>query len=187
MTVFESIGGSSSPEVPEGAIAAAKAINGAGGIQGRPVEIISCDTKADASKAADCGRQAVRKSVVAMVGDLTIFGAQFMPLLAQHKIPSIGLEPATAADFSSPASFPVAGGFPVIIAGLAEALAQSGSKTIAIARQDVTEAAAAGEIAAELAGATAVGPSAFKAQLFDQLYALDGATVEQRQRIEQKE
>jgi ABC-type branched-subunit amino acid transport system substrate-binding protein len=141
MIVYESVGPSSSPEISEGAIAAADAINAGGGIKGRPVQIIRCDTKADPNVATECGRKAVSEGVVAMVGNLTIFSNRFMPLLAQHKIPSIGLEPATAPDFTSPASFPIGGGAPVQFAGLAAALAESGAKNIVLARQDIPAAA----------------------------------------------
>jgi hypothetical protein len=82
-----------------------------------------------------------------MVGDLTIYGAQFMPLLAQHHIASIGLEPVAAADFTSPAAFPIGGGSPVNHAGLAEALAEGGAKHIAIARLDIGPAVALAQFA----------------------------------------
>src|SRR5262245_53102293 len=80
MTVYEGRGAASaSPEIPEGAIAAAKAINAKGGIKGRPVEIIRCDTKNDPNVATECGRRAVSEGVVAMVGNLTIHSNRFMP------------------------------------------------------------------------------------------------------------
>jgi ABC-type branched-subunit amino acid transport system substrate-binding protein len=142
MAVYESIGPSASPEVPQGAIAAAKAINAKGGIKGRPVQIIRCDTKADPNVATGCGLKAASQGVVAMVGNLTIFSNRFMPLLASNRIPSIGLEPATAADFTSPASFPIGGGAPVQFAGLGAELAKAGAKKIVLARQDIPEAAA---------------------------------------------
>jgi branched-chain amino acid transport system substrate-binding protein len=141
MTVYESKGPSAVPEIPQGAIAAAKAINAAGGIDGRPVQVIRCDTKADPNVATECGRKAVAEGVVAMVGNITIFGARFMPLMAQHKIASIGLEPATAADFTSPSSFPIGGGAPVQFAGLGATLAEAGAKKIVLARQDIPAAA----------------------------------------------
>jgi ABC-type branched-chain amino acid transport systems, periplasmic component len=90
MVVYEGSGPTASPEVAEGAIAAAKAINASGGIKGRPVQIIRCDTKNDPNVAAECGRKAVSKGVVAMVGNLTLYGGQFMPLMVQHKIASSG-------------------------------------------------------------------------------------------------
>ena len=148
MVVFEGTGiASASPEIPEGAIAAAGAINRAGGIQGRPVEIIVCDTKNDPNNAAECGRRAVSEGVLAMVGNLTLYSGEFMPLMAENKIASIGLEPATASDFSSPAAFPIAGGAPVVWAGLAGTLAESGAKKIALARIDVGPAAALSDFA----------------------------------------
>jgi ABC-type branched-subunit amino acid transport system substrate-binding protein len=148
MTVFEGTGiASASPEIPEGAIAAADAINRSGGIQGRPVEIVVCDTKNDPNKAAECGRRAVSEGVLAMVGNLTLYSGEFMPLIAENKIASIGLEPATASDFSSPAAFPIAGGAPVVWAGLAGSLAESGAEKIALARIDVGPAAALSDFA----------------------------------------
>jgi branched-chain amino acid transport system substrate-binding protein len=142
MIVYESTGPSASPEIYGGAIAAADAINAGGGIGGRPVQIIRCDTKADPNVATECGRKALSEGVVAMVGNLTIFSNRFMPLLAQHKIPSIGLEPATATDFTSKASFPIGGGAPVQFAGLGAALAEAGAKKIVLARLDIPAAAA---------------------------------------------
>ena len=142
MAVYEGVGASASPEVPEGAIAAAKSINAKGGIKGRAVQIIPCDTKNDPNIATQCGRRAVSNGVIAMVGNLTVYGNRFMPLMAQHKIPSIGLEPATGADFTSPASFPIGGGAPVQFAGLGAALAEAGAKKIVLARLDIPAAAA---------------------------------------------
>ena len=75
MVVYEGVGPISSPEVPEGAIAAAKAINARGGIKGRPVQIIACDTKNDPTTATGCGRRAVSDGVVAMVGNRHAFTA----------------------------------------------------------------------------------------------------------------
>jgi ABC-type branched-subunit amino acid transport system substrate-binding protein len=67
--------------------------------------------------------------------------------LEQNKIASVGLEPATASDFTSPAAFPIAGGAPVVWAGMPAALAQGGAKHIVLARVDVGAAAALAEFA----------------------------------------
>ena len=143
MAVYEGSGiASASPEIPEGAIAAAEAINARGGIAGRPVEIIACDTQNDPNLAADCGRRAVSEGVVAMVGNLTLYSNQFMPLMAENRIASIGLEPATGDDFTSPAAFPIAGGAPVIWAGMPGALAERGAEKIVLARIDIDAGAA---------------------------------------------
>src|SRR5262249_22679142 len=81
MVVYEGVGSVTNPEAPEGAIAAAKAINAAGGIKGRPIQIIACDTKSDPTTATGCGRRAVSEGVVAIVGSITLFGGRFMPLM----------------------------------------------------------------------------------------------------------
>lgn len=142
MVIYEGVGAVVNPEVPEGARAAAKVINAKGGVQGRPVQIIACDTKSDPTIATGCGRQAVSDGVVGVVGSVSIYGDRFMPLLAQHKIASIGLIPQTAAEFTSPASFPIEGGAPVNFAGLAAGLAESGAKNIVVARIDIPAATA---------------------------------------------
>ncbi len=142
MVVYEGSGAVANPEIPEGARAAAKAINAKGGINGRLVQIVACDTKSDPTIATGCGRRAVSDGVVGIVGTVTLYGDRFMPLLAQHKIASIGLIPQTAADFISPASFPIEGGAPVNFAGLAAALAESGAKNIVVARIDIPAATA---------------------------------------------
>lgn len=142
MAVFEKSAGVANPELAEGAIAAAEAINRAGGIQGRPVEIIECDTTNDPNTAAECGRRAVEDGVVAMVGNLTVHAGEFMPLLEENAIASIGLTPAGAADFTSAASFPIAGGAPVIFAALAAATADDGATKIATGRIDIAAGAA---------------------------------------------
>jgi ABC-type branched-subunit amino acid transport system substrate-binding protein len=142
MAIYEGVGAVTNPEVPDGARAAAKAINAKGGIDGRPVQIIACDTKSDPTIATSCGRRAVSDGVVGVVGTVTLYGDRFMPLLAQHEIASIGLIPQTAADFTSPAAFPIEGGAPVNFAGLAAGLAESGAKNIVVARVDIPAAAA---------------------------------------------
>ena len=123
MVVFEKSVGIGNPDTADGAIAAAKAINKAGGLGGRPVQVEVCDTANDPNTAAACGTQAVSDGVVAMVGNLTTYSEQFMPLLVQNKIPSIGLNPAGAADFTSAAAFPITGGAVVTFGTLPLALA----------------------------------------------------------------
>jgi len=70
-----------------------------------------------------------------------------MPLMAQHKIASIGLVPTTPADYTSSASFAFDGGAPVEYSGLAAALAESGSKKIVLANIDIPQGAAVAHFA----------------------------------------
>lgn len=142
MVIYEKTAGVAQPDQAKGAIAAAKEITANGGIHDGPVEIIECDTKNDPNTATDCGRQAVSEKVAAVVGAFSVQAGEFMPLLVQNKIASIGLNPATAADFTSAASFPITGGAPATFGTLPLALAELGATKIALARVDLAAAAA---------------------------------------------
>ncbi|MFN8037461.1 MAG: ABC transporter substrate-binding protein [Acidimicrobiia bacterium] len=142
MVIYEKSAGVAQPDQAKGAIAAGKEINANGGIDGHPVEVSECDTKNDPNTAAACGRQAVSDKVAAVVGQFSVHSGEFLPLLAQNKIASIGLNPATAADFTSAASFPITGGAPATFGTLPVALAELGATKIALARVDLAAAAA---------------------------------------------
>lgn len=141
MVIYEKSAGIASPEIPDGAIAAAKALNKKDGIGGSPVKVIECDTNNDPNTAADCGRQAVDEGVIALIGVLTPHSTSFMPLMEQNKIPSIGVVAASAADFTSPAAFPITGGLPATAGDLPRFLADDGAKKVSIARVDLAQAA----------------------------------------------
>ena len=141
MVIYEKSAGVASPEIPDGAIAAAKALNKKKGIGGRPVKVLTCDTNNDPNTAAECGRKAVDAGVVALVGVLTPHSASFMPLMEQNKIPSIGVVAAGASDFTSPAAFPISGGLPATAGDLPRFLADDGAKKVSLARIDLAQAA----------------------------------------------
>ena len=141
MVVYEKSAGVANPEIPDGAVAAAKAMNKDDGIGGRPVKVLKCDTNNDPNTAAECGRKAVDEGVVALIGVLTPHSGSIMPLMEQNKIPSIGVVAAGASDFTSPASFPITGGLPATAGDLPRFLADAGAKKISIARIDLAQAA----------------------------------------------
>ena len=141
MVVYEKSAGVANPEIPDGAVAAAKAMNKDDGIGGRPVKVLKCDTNNDPNTAAECGRKAVDEGVAALIGVLTPHSGSFMPLMEQNKIPSIGVVAAGASDFTSPASFPITGGLPATAGDLPRFLADAGAKKISIARIDLAQAA----------------------------------------------
>ncbi len=141
MVIYEKSDGIASPEIPDGAQAAAKAFNKADGIGGRPVKVLVCDTKNDPNVATDCGQQAIDEGVVALVGVLTPHSGSFMPLMVENKVPSIGNVLASADDFQSEASFPITGGIVATSGNLPRFLADAGAKTISVARPDLAEGA----------------------------------------------
>ena len=141
MVIHEASTGVASPEIPDGAIAAAEALNKKNGVGGSPVEVLVCDTNNDPNTAAECGRQAIEEGVIALIGVLTPHSASFMSLMEESQIPSIGVVAAGAADFTSPAAFPVTGGLPATAGDLPRFLADDGAERISIARIDLAAAA----------------------------------------------
>jgi branched-chain amino acid transport system substrate-binding protein len=96
-----------------------KWINAHGGINGRPLQVITCDERGDPNQLANCGRQAVSKHVVAFVGSYSNNGAAVMPIAAKNKIAWFGgCCPTVADELGNPISFPLGSGFGVI-AGIA--------------------------------------------------------------------
>ena len=143
MVLYEGSGAVATPEVPEGATAAAEAINASGGVEGSPIEVLECDLGNDPNTARDCGQQAVDAGVVAAIGPVSANAGEYTPLLEAAKIPLIGNVPAAAADFTSAISFPLYGGIVTASAGLADVLASDGgATTISLARIDLAAAAA---------------------------------------------
>jgi ABC-type branched-subunit amino acid transport system substrate-binding protein len=98
------------PEAGGGAMAAAMAINAAGGVDGRPIQIVTCNDQYDPSIASACARQAVSEHVLAVVGSVTDWGSVVDPILQQGGVPMIGNLPDEAADYSTPVSFPFTSG-----------------------------------------------------------------------------
>lgn len=115
-TPSAAFGGIPFPYGGTGVKAAAEAINAAGGIDGRMIEVDICDSKGDPNGSAQCARTAVANNVVAVVGAFDPIGAAAaLAVLEEAKIPYLGGLPATIAEFTSPVSFqfdpgPVLGG-----------------------------------------------------------------------------
>ncbi|MGF1595766.1 MAG: ABC transporter substrate-binding protein [Acidimicrobiales bacterium] len=96
------------PNIPETARVYAEWINDQGGIQGRPLEIIVCDDRADAGEAANCARTAVSEGVVANVGGFTLDVGQAIPIYEENSIAWFGACcPLRDQEFKSPISFPL--------------------------------------------------------------------------------
>ncbi len=74
--------------VPKAAEAAAKYINEQlGGIQGRPVEILNCDPKADPAATQACANKIVQAGAIANVGNSLAMGACCMDIFEKGKVP----------------------------------------------------------------------------------------------------
>ncbi|MBS1878140.1 MAG: ABC transporter substrate-binding protein [Actinobacteria bacterium] len=104
-----------------------EAVNAAGGIDGRPLELIKCDTKSDPNLAAACARQAVEEEVVAVVGPAVFNATSAYPILEKAGISQVGGSAADQVEGSSPISFPFTSTV-TQIAGVPRALVLDGAK-----------------------------------------------------------
>lgn len=96
-------------QFPVGSKAAVDYINAElGGLDGRPFELVECDSKADPAATTACANQLVQDEAVAKVG-LSVLWDNGNKVLARAGIPSHNA-PVTASDSSSPTSFPFGGG-----------------------------------------------------------------------------
>ncbi len=125
-------GGVGEPEVAAAARARVEAINAAGGIQGRPVELTACDSKQDPNATRACARQAVADGSVAVVGTTTTTEASVFPVLEQAHVPAIGTTPMTAAAGESKAAYCFNPGVAGDFLALVPALADAGAKKVSM-------------------------------------------------------
>jgi len=88
-----------------------QAVNASGGINGRPVEYVWCDSKYDASSAHSCAQQMIAQNVMAVVGLTAPLGENNeIRTLTAAGIPVIG-GLGTPAEYSDPLSYPVSTSF----------------------------------------------------------------------------
>ncbi|KHL10717.1 UNVERIFIED_CONTAM: ABC transporter substrate-binding protein [Mumia flava] len=82
------------PGADTGAEAAVDYINGElGGINGSPLELVSCDTDTTPEKATACANQFVEDGVVAVMDGFNLSSSATLPALTAAKIPLVGMIP----------------------------------------------------------------------------------------------
>ena len=115
------------PNIPAAAEIYMQYINDRGGIQGRPLEVITCDDQGDPNVGANCARQAVDEGAIAVVGSFVFDASRIIPVLEENNIPWFGACcPLVEQEFSSPISFPLGSLLPGQGAGLGWKMAQDG-------------------------------------------------------------
>ena len=107
MTIAAETGPFTYKEIAPAAKAAAKAINDSGGVNGHPIEIISCDDKLTPDGASACGRKAVSENVTAVVGAQCTNGDNYMSVISKAGIPSVANQPVSSLEITSELSFPI--------------------------------------------------------------------------------
>ncbi|RFU86375.1 hypothetical protein DY218_12475 [Streptomyces triticagri] len=113
------------PGVPAMAQAYARWVNANGGLDGRDLEVVTCNEHNDAAGAGDCARRAVKEDVVAVVGSYSQHARSFLSPLEAAGIPYIGGFGLTNEEFTSSQSYPVNGGLVALMAGNGRQLAKA--------------------------------------------------------------
>jgi ABC-type branched-subunit amino acid transport system substrate-binding protein len=125
------------------------AINASGGINGRKIELSSCDTQGNPNQAANCARQAVANGDVAVLAYFTNIAASFYPILEAAKIPIIG-DMCCGPQGSYANAYHFGGGAATDEVGSGLFLARDGGcKTVAVVSSDEASFAQAASWAAE--------------------------------------
>jgi ABC-type branched-subunit amino acid transport system substrate-binding protein len=108
------------------------AVNASGGINGRQVEYVWCDSKYDASSAHSCAQQMIAQNVLAVVGLTAPLGENNeIRTLTAAGIPVIG-GLGTPAEYSDPLSYPVSASFFRYGTALADQAKALGAKNPAV-------------------------------------------------------
>ncbi|MEU6525022.1 ABC transporter substrate-binding protein [Streptomyces sp. NPDC046924] len=88
--------------------AAVERVNDEGGIDGRTVELLTCNDKFDPNEATACAQRAVSEKVVAVVGPLSPNIGPIAAVMEQARIPVIGPGGADGQnEATSPVSYPI--------------------------------------------------------------------------------
>ena len=111
-------------------------INSKGGLAGHRIRVLTCNEHNDAAAATACAQQAVDAKVVAVVGSYSQYGDAFMSVLERASIPYLGGYGLSGPEYTSPLSYPVAGGMPALIAGSGRQLIDSGCRAVSLVRPD---------------------------------------------------
>jgi ABC-type branched-subunit amino acid transport system substrate-binding protein len=142
------------PDNVAAAKAAARAINAAGGVNGRQIEIRTCNDGNNPNTAVACARKAVTGKAAAVVGAVTEFGSQVTPILAGAGIPYLGANGIVPAEYSCATCYPFDAGSALAFAGMPTALLLNGAKSVTMVRLDLAAAASNAQGAAQAAKAS---------------------------------
>lgn len=130
-------GALAAPEITTAAKAAADYLNDNGGINGRPVELVTCSTNGSPESSSKCANELISKKVVAVLEGVDLGADAKLKPLKEASIPLFGVYsvgPALAAD---PGVTFTSAPLPLLFGGLFKILADKGSKKPVFIAPDV--------------------------------------------------
>ena len=138
-------GPSQASQIPAAAKAAAQAINDAGGVKGRPIEIVTCDTKNSTAGETSCAQKLAGSNTTALISEQAGNTTSVVDASVKNNIANIGLSGVGQNDLlaASTTSFPLAVPASGVLVCPA-ALSAAGAKRIGTLALDVGAALVAG-------------------------------------------
>lgn len=120
------------PDIAGALQAAVDGVNARGGVDGRPLKLISCDEAGDPNRATACARKLVKQGIVAEVGgQSTTAEAQVGAIFKAAGVPQVGDSPVSSAIESQDNVFLLYGtGTPTSAAASVQACVAAGKKRI---------------------------------------------------------
>ncbi|MCZ7536870.1 MAG: ABC transporter substrate-binding protein [Acidimicrobiia bacterium] len=129
------------------------------GLDGRPIQLVECDTEFSPAGSQSCAQKMVDEGVVAVVGGIDVFGTG-IDVLEQNGIPFVGGIPISMASVQNPISFQFSGGsWGAMLAFADFAANELGAKRVSILYGDfgsIADAAQYGRRALESLGVSEV-------------------------------
>jgi ABC-type branched-subunit amino acid transport system substrate-binding protein len=111
--------------------AAVNAFNASGGVQGRKVDLITCNSEFNPATASSCVENAKTDGVVLAIPSFEIFDSITTPILETQKIPIFGAPSTAAAAFDPAEACFVPGAFSLYPAGATQ-MAKAGVKNMSV-------------------------------------------------------
>lgn len=125
------------PQMREGAEAAVEYVNkNAGGIAGRPIELVVCKQQEEPTSATKCANEFVGQKVAAVLSPGTSQGGTILPIVAGAGIPYITLNGVSQQELTSPDSAALSAGLPGTITAMAAAAKDKGMGTFTLFASD---------------------------------------------------
>jgi ABC-type branched-subunit amino acid transport system substrate-binding protein len=123
--------------------AAAKRINGSGGVNGREIQVDFCNDQRDPNVATKCAGKAKSNGDIAVIGGFTGLGAAELPTLDAANVAWFAPEPVGTVDAQNKDAYPIAGGSTGAQFGAGAVAASRKPKKFAVLRLDLDSSAAA--------------------------------------------